>query len=109
MIEQDTPTPDARPRRFDERGIALQTIIIIVVLISIAGAIALVLFNRASEETGRLQETETVYDRIDSPSACSIAGGRQSSEESGNPANIVTPTTDPGDGSSNYKRCYPPG
>ena len=71
--EQAAEPPNSR--RFDERGIALQTIIIIVVLISIAGAIALVLFNRASEETGRLNETETIYERIDSDEACTIAGG----------------------------------
>ena len=38
----------------DSRGIALQTIIVIVVLLAIAGAVAAVLINRAGEETGRL-------------------------------------------------------
>ena len=103
MIEHDQVS---RPRRFDERGIALQTIIIIVVLMAIAGAIAVVLFGRASEETERLEQVETVYDRIDSTSACVIAGGRPSSEDSGDTTKIKEP--DP-DNSEPFKLCYPPG
>jgi len=48
--------PPPRPQRFDERGIALQTIIIMVVLISIAGTVAFVLLNRAGQETARLEQ-----------------------------------------------------
>ena len=43
----------------DERGIALQTIIVMVVLLAIAGAVATVLLIRAGSETDRL-ENETV-------------------------------------------------
>jgi hypothetical protein len=41
--------------REDERGIALQTIIIMVVLLAIAGAVAAVLITRAGTETDRLE------------------------------------------------------
>ena len=41
--------------RYDTRGIALQTVIIIVVLLAIAGAIAAVLFSRADEATEQLE------------------------------------------------------
>ena len=67
--------PARRAARFDERGIALQTIIIIVVLMPSPARSPLVLFNRASDETERLEQTETIYDRIDSEEACKIAGG----------------------------------
>ena len=53
--------PARRASRFDERGIALQTIIIMVVLLAIAGAVAAVLFNRASTETARLENSEDVF------------------------------------------------
>ena len=49
--------PARRASRFDERGIALQTIIIMVVLLAIAGAVAAVLFNRAGQETQRLEDS----------------------------------------------------
>ena len=58
MIEQG-PTPDPRSRRFDERGIALQTIIILVVLLAIAGAVVVVIANRAAQETSRLENQDT--------------------------------------------------
>ena len=40
----------------DTRGIALQTIIIMVVLLAIAGAVAAVLLTRAGTETDRLDD-----------------------------------------------------
>ena len=62
-------------RRFDERGIALQTIIILVVLLAIAGAVVVVIANRAAEETGRLEDTEDRYSQITDLRACQLAGG----------------------------------
>ena len=56
-----TAEPAQRAPRFDERGIALQTIIIMVVLLAIAGSVAAVLFSRASEETARLEGSEALY------------------------------------------------
>ena len=49
----------------DSRGIALQTIIVIVVLLAIAGAVAAVLINRAGEETGRLTVGEADCEATD--------------------------------------------
>ena len=46
----------AYARGGDMRGIALQTIIIMVVLLAIAGTVAGVLLNRAGQETARLEE-----------------------------------------------------
>ena len=54
-----TAEPARRAPCFDERGIALQTIIIMVVLLAIAGTVAAVLFNRASTETARLEGQTT--------------------------------------------------
>ena len=54
--------PDRRASRFDERGIALQTVIIMVVLLAIAGAVAAVLFSQASESTEQLEATEVTVD-----------------------------------------------
>ena len=54
------PEPAETPqheRRFDERGIALQTVIIMVVLIAIAGAIAAVLFSAAEEASDELENS----------------------------------------------------
>ena len=42
----------------DTRGIALQTIIILVVLLAIAGAVAAVVLTRAGTETDRLEERD---------------------------------------------------
>ena len=69
--------PARRESRFDERGIALQTIIIMVVLLAIAGAVAAVLFARAGEETERLNESSQdveVY-AITNQTLCTTAGG----------------------------------
>ena len=54
MTNHEAP---ARPRRFtDQRGIALQTVIIMVVLLAIAGGIAAVLLNRGSEASQQLEQ-----------------------------------------------------
>ena len=50
--------PARRASRFDERGIALQTVIIMVVLLAIAGGVAAVLLTRGSEATSELQAQE---------------------------------------------------
>ena len=47
--------PARRASRSDERGIALQTVIIMVVLLAIAGGVAAVLFTRANEATTDLE------------------------------------------------------
>lgn len=59
----------------DTRGIALQTIIIIVVLLAIAGAVAAVLINRAGEETDRLEDETIDLADYKNQRACELAGG----------------------------------
>ncbi|MCY4101819.1 MAG: hypothetical protein OXG55_00925 [bacterium] len=54
----------------DLRGIALQTVIIMVVLLAIAGAVAGVLLNRASDVTGELEAADVSATRIDSAVEC---------------------------------------
>lgn len=59
----------------DTRGIALQTIIIIVVLLAIAGAVAAVLLTRAGTETERLEEETDRWLEITNETGCRIADG----------------------------------
>ena len=74
----------ALARGGDMRGIALQTIIVMVVLLAIAGAVAGVLLARGSEETDRLDEVESVdYEDITSYTLCKSAGGFSSDEAVG--------------------------
>ena len=74
----DNPEPAETPqheRRFDERGIALQTIIIMVVLLAIAGAVAAVIVSRAGTETDRLEsQTDSAVYGITNKTACEIGG-----------------------------------
>ena len=71
-----TAEPARRALRFDERGIALQTIIIMVVLLAIAGTVAAVLINRAGTETDRLEsQTNSAVYGITNRTACEIGGG----------------------------------
>ncbi len=63
------PGPEPRPKRFDERGIALQTIIIIVVLIAIAGGVAIALQQRAGDAIADLESADTSAD-IDTAGEC---------------------------------------
>ena len=67
--------PACRASRFDERGIALQTIIIMVVLLAIAGAVAAVLLSRAGEETANLEDSvsSTAYG-ITNKNGCQLGG-----------------------------------
>ena len=70
--------PAQRAPRFDERGIALQTVIIMVVLLAIAGGVAAVLFSRANEATEQLEDTEIAkinYTEITSEALCKSSGG----------------------------------
>ena len=64
-----------RSERSDERGIALQTIIILVVLLAIAGAVAAVLLTRAGTETDRLEGETDRWTEIANETGCDIAGG----------------------------------
>ena len=59
----------------DERGIALQTIIIMVVLLAIAGAVAAVLLTRAGTETDRLEGETDRWSGITNETGCDMAGG----------------------------------
>ena len=65
-----TAEPARRASRFDERGIALQTIIIMVVLLAIAGSVAAVLFSRASDVTGELESQDVTSATIDTNAEC---------------------------------------
>ena len=65
----------AHARDSDARGIALQTIIIVVVLLAIAGAVAAVLLTRAGTETERLEQETDRWTDIDNERGCDIAGG----------------------------------
>ena len=62
--------PALRASRFDERGIALQTVIIMVVLLAIAGTVAAVLLSRASDVTGELENQDVTATIIDSAAEC---------------------------------------
>ena len=59
-----------RATRNDERGIALQTVIIMVVLLAIAGTVAAVLFSRASDVTGELEAQDVTATKIDTEVEC---------------------------------------
>ena len=75
----------------DQRGIALQTIIIIVVMLAIAGAVATVLFTRAGTETDRLEEETDRWTAITNETGCTIAGGVWSNP--GSPGSCGPPGT----------------
>ena len=59
----------------DSRGIALQTIIIMVVLLAIAGAVAAVLLTRAGTESDRLKGETDRWSGIENKTGCEIADG----------------------------------
>ena len=72
-----TAEPARRASRFDERGIALQTVIIMVVLLAIAGGVAAVLLSRGREASSQLEEqsvTTPVSGYDGSESLCEAAG-----------------------------------
>ena len=70
-----SPCGDEYEHGRDERGIALQTIIIMVVLLAIAGAVAAVLLTRAGTETDRLEGETDRWSGITNETGCEIAGG----------------------------------
>ena len=65
-----------RLRPADARGIALQTVIIMVVLVVIAGAAATILVSRAGTETQRLEEADSEVDasKYGNETLCKQAG-----------------------------------
>lgn len=64
----------------DARGIALQTVIVVVVLLAIAGAVAGVLLTRGGQAVGELEETDVTVDlaTIKNATLCTKAGGSYS-------------------------------
>ena len=85
----------AHARGNDARGIALQTIIIVVVLLAIAGAVATVLLTRAGTETDRLEEETDRWTGITSQTGCGIANGVWTDANGDGDGD---PTTNPDDG-----------
>ena len=57
---QAAAEPPPQVSRFDQRGIALQTVIIMVVLLAIAGGVAAVLFSRGQSATQQLESQNIV-------------------------------------------------
>lgn len=91
------------PRRFaDQRGIALQTVVIMVVLLAIAGSVAAVLLTRAAETTEQLDRQENVYQRADTFAECELIGGRSSKA-----AATAAFSAAASDG-SDFMSCHPP-
>ena len=65
----------ALARSGDMRGIALQTIIIMVVLLAIAGSVAAVLLSRAGEETANLEDSvQSPAFGITNENGCTLGG-----------------------------------
>ena len=60
----------APARGGDMRGIALQTIIIMVVLLAIAGSVAAVLLTRAGDVTSQLESQEVIPGLVTTRTAC---------------------------------------
>lgn len=77
----------------DMRGIALQTVIVIVVLLAIAGAVAGVLVTRGGEAVDDLQEADvgTNFARIENEEACTVAGGTTVTQAGGAFASCTPP------------------
>ena len=98
----------ARPRvprpAADTRGIALQTIIIIVVLLAIAGTVATVLLTRAGEETDRLEAETDRWSDITNETGCKIAGGRPGSVAPNAEADNYAAS----DADNAFVHCWPP-
>ena len=63
-------------RLADSRGIALQTVIVMVVLLVIAGAVATVLLTRGGQAVNELDDADIVrFADIDTELRCLAAGG----------------------------------
>lgn len=93
----------AHARGGDQRGIALQTIIIVVVLLAIAGAVAAVLLTRAGTETDRLEGETDRWSDITSFTGCNIAGGRPATLAYSDTATYAAATDD-----ATMVECWPP-
>ncbi|MDE0261100.1 MAG: hypothetical protein OXJ37_01675 [Bryobacterales bacterium] len=65
-----------RERWTEARGIALQTVIVMVVLLAIAGGVAAVLLTRGSEATTELEQQQVTVDpsRYTNKTLCEAAG-----------------------------------
>ena len=70
-------------RPADERGIALQTIIVMVVLLAIAGAVAAVLLNRAGSETDRLENETVNFTDYETKFGCDTVDGTWTANSTG--------------------------
>ena len=90
---------DARHTGFDERGIALQTVIIMVVLLAIAGGIAAVLLSRGSEASNELQAQSVSVSAYSYGNAelCDAAGNTWTPGD-GNPDGTDLPVASTDDG-----------
>ena len=86
----------ALARGADARGIALQTVIIIVVLLAIAGAVAGVLLTRGTEATTQLEETDVVRDAHEygSETLCEAAGFTWDDAKTDNTGSTAVTTDD---------------
>ena len=88
--QADQPAePARRVSRFDERGIALQTVIIMVVLLAIAGGVAAVLFSRGQSATQQLEaQNIAAAPAADykSRTLCNSVSGLEWNDASGTPA-----------------------
>lgn len=63
----------------NSRGIALQTIIVMVVLLAIAGAVVAILATRAGDEQDRLEDQTINYSQWNNnKTGCELAGGNYS-------------------------------
>lgn len=74
LASADPPVEEAEPNRrtsrFDERGVALQTVIIIVVMLAIAGTVAGVLLSRADDVTNQLEAQEVITGLVTNQTTC---------------------------------------
>ena len=84
----------------DQRGIALQTVIIMVVLVVIAGAVTGVLITRAGTETDRLENVNTTIDASKYPNEvlCEMAGHTWTAGNPGSCGATAAPQVPSGDG-----------
>ena len=99
--------PDRRAPRFDERGIALQTVIIMVVLLAIAGTVAAVLLSSAGDATSELENQDLTTSVVDTPAECGATtwGGSTGNWSNANNQCTWTDTTASGNEDVTAARC----
>ena len=73
----------------DRRGIALQTVIVIVVLVIIAGAVSAVLITRTNEATTELEQQDVSLDPDEFPSESLCESAGHNWDDTTDPANPV--------------------